>query len=135
MARVLVVDDDEFFVTLMMKTLEQQGHVVAFALEGVTGMKAFDLFMWDAVVCDMMMPEQDGAETIKQLRATHPNVAIVAISGGVGQEGSTTVDVLDIALRNGADITLKKPFKLSALAASVDAALASRGGRLMAASA
>lgn len=123
MARILVVDDDEFFVTIMMQALKKDGHDVAFAYEGFTGMKAFDVFGFDAVVCDMMMPEQDGEETIKQLRASRPDIAIVAISGGFSDDKT---DILDIARKQGADVTLKKPFLLQALTAAVDNALAER---------
>ncbi|MCE9521589.1 MAG: response regulator [Alphaproteobacteria bacterium] len=133
MARVLVVDDDEFFVTLMMQALTKHGHDVAFALEGVTGMKAFGSFDFDAVVCDMMMPEQDGEETIRQLRTSRPNIAIVAISGGLSVAGPTGADILDVALKQGANIALRKPFSLSALVAAVDAALASQRHRATAA--
>ena len=65
-------------------------------------------------------------QTIKQMRASRPDVAIVAISGGLSLGQWTKVDVLDIAGKLGADITLEKPFQLSELTAAVDASLASK---------
>ena len=126
MARVLVIDDDKLFVTLMVQALKQRGHDVEFALNGVSGVKLFGSSTFDAVVCDIVMPEQEGMQTIKQMRASRPDVAIVAISGGLSLGQWTKVDVLDIAGKLGAVITLEKPFQLSELTAAVDASLASK---------
>lgn len=126
MANILVIDDDKLFVTLMVHTLTKHGHQVAFAFDGATGTRAFAKARFDAVVCDMVMPEQEGVQTIRQMRAEQPDIAIVAISGGLSFSHSSKIDVLDIAKRLGADVTLKKPFQLSELVAAVDQALASR---------
>ena len=123
MARILVIDDDQLFVTLMVQALKQRGHEVEFAFDGVTGARTFARATFDAVICDIVMPEQEGVETIKQMRASCPDIAIVAISGGL-RFGHASVDVLDIAEKLGADITLKKPFQLSELSSAVDTALA-----------
>jgi DNA-binding response OmpR family regulator len=110
----------------MVHTLTKHGHQVEFAFDGTTGTRAFAKARFDAVVCDMVMPEQEGVQTIRQMRAEQPDIAIVAISGGLSFSHSSKIDVLDIAKRLGADVTLKKPFQLSELVAAVDQALASR---------
>jgi DNA-binding response OmpR family regulator len=127
MARVLVIDDDQLFLKLMIKTLEQRGHQVEFALDGATGERIFADSNYDAVVCDIVMPEQEGVQTIRQIRLHNPNVGIVAISGGLSFGHSGNVDVLDIAGKFGADVTLKKPFQLPELAAAVDKVLRAHG--------
>jgi len=126
MARVLVIDDDQLFVKLMVHALKQRGHEVEFALDGITGARTFAGANFDVVVCDIVMPEQEGVETIKQMRANRPDVAIVAISGGLSYGHSANIDVLDIAGKLGADMTLKKPFQLSELSAAVDTVLTAR---------
>jgi DNA-binding response OmpR family regulator len=125
-ARILIIDDDELFVKLMVHALKQRGHEVEFALDGLAGTRAFANGAFDAVVCDIVMPEQEGVETIKGLRRQRPDVGIVAISGGLSLGRASNIDVLHIAGQLGADVTLKKPFQLSELAAAVDQALCAR---------
>lgn len=126
MARILVIDDDQLFVKLMVSALKQRGHEVEFALDGMMGERTLATSHFDAVVCDLVMPEQEGMQTIRQMRTHRPDVAIVAISGGLGFSHSTNVDILDFAGKLGADVTLKKPFQLSELAAAVELSLAAR---------
>jgi len=126
MTRVLVIDDDQLFLKLMIRTLEQRGHQVEFAIDGATGERMFAASEYDAVVCDIVMPEQEGVQTIRQMRARRPDVGIVAISGGLSFGNSSSVDVLDIAGKFGADLTLKKPFQLPELAAAVEQVLSNR---------
>ncbi len=123
MARVLVVDDDELFVKLMCHSLKQKGHTVEFALDGHQGWKAFCDGQFDVVICDIVMPEQEGIETIKRIRQRNAEVGIVAISGGLSRSQTSNLDVLDIVSKLGANATLKKPFPLSELAACVDRVL------------
>jgi DNA-binding response OmpR family regulator len=123
-ARVLVIDDDEVFVDLMVHALQERGHDVAFALDGQAGCTAFASATFDVVVCDLVMPEQEGLETIRRIRRESSSVAILAVSGGMAR--APQIDVLHIARQFGADLTLSKPFKLSQLLAAVDNALASR---------
>jgi CheY-like chemotaxis protein len=126
MARVLIIDDDELFVKLMVHALKQRGHEVEFALDGLAGSRAFAMTPYDVVVCDIVMPEQEGVETIKAMRRQRSDVGIVAISGGLSLGHASNIDVLHIAGQLGADVTLKKPFQLPDLAAAVEQAIAVR---------
>jgi len=125
-SKILVIDDDKLFVTLMVQALTTRGHKVEFAFDGITGAQAFARSNFDVVVCDMVMPEQEGVQTIRQMRADRPDLAIVAISGGLSFSHASNIDVLDVAGKLGADVTLRKPFKLSELVAAVDRAIAAR---------
>jgi CheY-like chemotaxis protein len=124
MARVLVIDDDELIVKLMVHALSRRGHQVAFALDGDAGVRDFDGAHFDAVVCDIVMPEKEGVETIQHMRRARPDLGIVAVSGGMGGRGG--IDVLDFIEKLGADITIRKPFQMSALCDAVDQAIAAR---------
>ena len=126
MSRILVIDDDELFIKLMVHALTQRGHEVDFALDGLEGSKKFAATTYDAVVCDIVMPEQEGVKTITSMRRARPDVGIVAISGGLTKIGGKSIDILEIAERLGADRTLNKPFQLSELAKVVDEAIAAR---------
>jgi CheY-like chemotaxis protein len=129
MSRILVIDDDEFFCKLMVHALTQQGHEVDHAPNGLKGAEKFSNTAYDAVVCDIVMPEQEGVETIRAMRRQRPDIAIVAISGGLARGAGRALDVLVIAERLGADTTLSKPFQLSALVTTVESAIASRQSR------
>lgn len=124
MARVLVIDDDEVFVKLMVLALKQRGHEVESALDGAAGQTLFKASAFDAVVCDIVMPEREGIETIQEMRSQRPDVGIVAISGGLYLGHKSNIDVLDVIEKLGADITVKKPFQMSALCQEVDDAIA-----------
>jgi len=123
MARVLVIDDDELFVKLMCHSLKQKGHTVEFALDGQQGWNVFCEGQLSVVVCDIVMPQQEGFETITRMRQHNAEVGIVAISGGLSRSLPSNLDVLDIVARFGANATLKKPFPLSELALSVERVL------------
>ena len=70
----------------------------------------------DAVITDIVMPEHEGIETIVALRAAAPNLPIIAISG-CGQV--IAAEFLDMALQAGATATLRKPFELATLLATL----------------
>jgi DNA-binding response OmpR family regulator len=124
MSRILVIDDDKVFAKLITIFLAQRGHDVATALDGQEGLEQFKAGTFDLVVCDIVMPNREGIETIRELRRLNQNIAIVAISGDLSPVQTANVDVLDLAEMMGADVSLKKPFPLSALAAGIERALA-----------
>jgi len=121
--RVLVVDDDQFFLSLMAQALKQDGYDVEVAMDGDEGARVFAASRFDAVICDIVMPGQEGLETMWQMRIARPDLAIIAVSGGVQIDEFEPMDSLEIAARFGADLTLKKPFELPDLTAAVERAL------------
>jgi DNA-binding response OmpR family regulator len=120
MARILVIVDDVLFVNLMWRSLVQAGHSVDCALDGKAGWNKFCKSSPDAVICDIVMPEQEGLETVREMRLRDKNVAIIAISGGLSRLSRGQLDVLGLVEKLGADATLKKPFELSELTRLVD---------------
>ena len=121
--RILVIDDDAFFVKLMAHALQKNGHVVEYSLDGLAGARHFEDKCFDAVICDLVMPEQDGIETIREIRFASPDVAIVAISGGAPTGEAISFNRLSSAHWLGADVTLKKPFSMPALVSAVEEAV------------
>ena len=124
MARVLVIDDDSLLVQVITRTLETRGYEVASATDGEAGMRMFQQSSYDVVLCDLVMPRQEGLQTIQQLRGSSPNVAIVAISGGLSMGAAASIDILEIAGKFGADVTLRKPFQMSTVAEAIESAMA-----------
>jgi DNA-binding response OmpR family regulator len=85
--------------------LEDHGFAVLTANNGARGLEAFRGHRPVAVLTDILMPEQDGIETILQIRRERSEVKIIAISGA-GRIGKT--DFLTIARKLGADATFEK---------------------------
>ncbi len=129
-ARILVIDDDRVFATLVAEALTSAGHRVDVAADGRQGLAAVRTTRFDAVVTDIIMPDQEGIETIRMIRRAEPELPILAMSGGGLR---LSLDLLQMAVAIGADDTLAKPFLPGELVRRVSALLARREGRLMAA--
>jgi CheY-like chemotaxis protein len=104
---VLVIDDEAIVRMTLARMLELAGYRVLQAVNGVEGLKVFAREHIDLVMCDIIMPEKEGIETIGEIRCKNRTVKIIAMSGG-GRMGSG--GFLDMAMRLGADHTLAKPF-------------------------
>lgn len=116
MMRVLVIDDDEQMRILLRQVMEWSGYAVMDAADGRKGMQKQREQPADLVITDLIMPEQEGLETISTLRKEFPNVKIVAISGGgrIGPEA-----YLPAAQELGADLVFCKPFDVKEFVAAV----------------
>jgi DNA-binding NtrC family response regulator len=109
MARVLIIDDNTPTRHMLRQALERAGYEVADAPDGRAGMQLQRAMPADVIITDILMPEQEGLETIRELQRDFPTTKIIAISGG-GQIG--TYSFLAIAERLGARRALQKPFGL-----------------------
>ena len=117
MANVLVIDDDSVERGVICHVLAGRGHKGVEAGNGMEGMVALAHTRFDLVICDMLMPVQDGIETIQQIRNLYDNIPIIAISGA---RGGDKFSPLDDAMALGADRSVKKPFTVAQLMAAVD---------------
>jgi CheY-like chemotaxis protein len=112
MKRVLVIDDDEGVRLTLNHVLVADGYAVWTAADGIEGVKLAQSCRPDVVLTDLLMPKQDGLETIALLKREHPDLRIVAMSGGLRMGHG---DILESASKSGADRVLAKPFDLTAL--------------------
>jgi DNA-binding response OmpR family regulator len=124
--RLLVIDDDNLVRAALTDMLQTAGFEVVTASNGRLGLELLDTTPVDAIITDILMPEQEGLETIREARQRFPDIRILAISGGGAGGGET--QLLRFAESFGADQTLPKPFTGSQLVAAVRALLANRGG-------
>jgi DNA-binding response OmpR family regulator len=122
MAKILLVDDDEFVRRPVQMNLQRAGHAVDEASNGRDAVTAYREKRYDIVVTDLIMPEQEGLETIMQLRRHDAEVRVIAISGG-GRVNAT--NYLALAKSLGARRTLAKPFTTEELLAAIDQVLPS----------
>jgi CheY-like chemotaxis protein len=112
MTRILVADDDTDVRAALRVALEGEGYEVEAVPDGERAMQVHEKQPADVLITDLFMPEQDGFETVKYFRARNPGMQIVVISGWKrGQKA----DHLAVAQQAGADVTLRKPFRLGEL--------------------
>ena len=121
MARILVLEDDGATRSIVKETLIAGGHDVLEAADGRAGLRVFGANKVDLVITDMLMPDMDGVELVRTIRAYGAPVRIVAISGG--SAACDPADLLETAVRLGADAALPKPFRPSDLRELVAAVL------------
>jgi DNA-binding response OmpR family regulator len=100
----------------MHRALEDAGYAVLQAEDGQVGLEMLEKQGADLVVTDIMMPERDGIETIREVHRACPETRIIAISGG-GESHDLTY--LRMAPAFGADAALVKPFRIGELIALV----------------
>ena len=106
MAKILLVDDAAFMRKVIKDTLNKNGYTdVHEAVDGADAVEKYDELHPDLVMMDITMPNMDGLEALKAIRAKDPNANVVMCSA-MGQE-SMVID----AVRSGAKDFIVKPFK------------------------
>lgn len=121
MLHILLVDDDELLRGALRLMLVNMGHHVTELSDGRETLRLCELEPPDLLVTDLIMPGVDGLETIAALRRAHPDVKIIAMSGG---SRFNAHDFLRIAKMMGAHAILEKPFTSEAMATAIQVALA-----------
>jgi two-component system KDP operon response regulator KdpE len=114
--RILVVDDEQQITMVMRSGLTKHGFDVRVASEGESALELFQLWTPDLVITDLSMPNMDGLEVCRRLRAVS-TVPIIVLS--VKGDESVKIEALDA----GADDYVTKPFAMGEFLARVRAAL------------
>lgn len=126
-ARILIIDDDAAISRTLSLILTRAGHRVATATSGRKGLELLSQDAFDLVLTDIIMPEFDGIEAIRRIRSDHPDLRIIAMSGG-GQIDKA--DFLHMAEVLGADQVLEKPVRSERLIELVGSVMAAPPRRL-----
>jgi two-component system KDP operon response regulator KdpE len=113
---ILVVDDEPQITRVLKTTLLSQGYGARAASDGYEALQMMKSWSTDLLITDLRMPEMDGLELCRQVRATS-QIPIIVLS--VRGEERTKVEALDA----GADDYVTKPFSTKELLARVRAAL------------
>ncbi len=116
--RILVVDDDKSIRLLYTRVLSTEGFEVKTAENGREAVNLLSDFRANLIILDLVMPEQEGIETLLQLHHKHPEIPVVAISGALG-----ATEYLHVANLLGASYTLPKPIKPEQLLKTVHSVL------------
>lgn len=123
--RILVVDDEPLLRKVVMRVMRRKGHECTEASDGKEALERFKTEHFDLVVSDFHMPEMDGLELIKGLKAINPDVKIVVGSGNFA-DNKRKMDANEAKLallQAGATVLLDKPYDASQLENAVRSAL------------
>src|SRR5215471_8838582 len=105
--RILIVEDDAVFLRPLLRVVEAEGYEVRAMQSGEAALELLRHEDFDLVLADKQLPKMDGIELVRQIKAGHPDVAIVVMTA------HATVEAAVEALRLGAVDFLLKPFDLT----------------------
>jgi len=117
--QLLLIDDDPNLILLVKDYLEFRGYEVKTAGNGREALEVLEHSLPDMIICDVMMPEMDGYDFVKQVRE-NPNTEWVPILF-LSPKGQSQDRVR--GLNTGADVYMVKPFEPEELVAQVESSL------------
>jgi two-component system KDP operon response regulator KdpE len=115
-AKILIVDDEAQITRVLRTALSTQGYSIRIAANGVEGMEALHEWQPDLVITDVSMPQMNGVELCREIRAVS-QIPIIVLS--VRNQDHSKIEALDA----GADDYVTKPFSIQELQARVRAQL------------
>lgn len=117
MATILLVEDDDLVRDMLAQVLQRAGHEVKSASNGEDATEILKTIEPNIMVTDIIMPKKSGITLISEVKNKHPNMEIIAISGG-GRLDPT--GYLDLSESLGATVSFEKPIDKSALLMAID---------------
>ncbi|MFT7619216.1 MAG: DNA-binding NtrC family response regulator [Planctomycetota bacterium] len=120
MSKIIVLDDDAQFRGMLQRILEKVGYEVQCVESAKSLMSELRVSEVDLIVTDIIMPEQDGIQTITEVKKEFPEAKIIAISGG-GRFGPASY--LDTAQMLGACRSFEKPLNMPEFLEAVETEL------------
>jgi len=115
--RILIVDDEEMICFIFAQRLFKQGYLCTTANNGKEALGHFQKNTFSLIISDIKMPEMDGIELLKRVKATNPNMMVIMITA------FPEIDLAVEAMRLGAYDFIVKPADLELVALSVKRAL------------
>jgi DNA-binding NtrC family response regulator len=118
MANLLVVDDERAVRAFLVTALEDDGHAVTTASDGLEALARLSECAFHVVLCDLRMPRMGGMELLKAIRREYPEIEVVVLTGHGSVESAVA------AMKEGAFDFLEKPLgSPDALKLTVDRAV------------
>lgn len=108
-ARILLIDDEEAFITTMSKRLDKRGHPVSMAFSAQEGIAALEKEVIDVVILDVKMPGMDGIEALSVIKGRYPMVEVIMLTG------HATVESAIEGMKRGAFDYMMKPCDMDEL--------------------
>ena len=121
--RILIVEDDKNFSIVLRQELEDAGHSVEHAVDGVEGVLRCIQEDFDFVLLDIKMPKLDGINALRIIRKVRPELPAVTYSGNAGSGEMAE------SLRAGAIRCFIKPFSIAQLKEEIERHFSRHAGR------
>jgi DNA-binding response OmpR family regulator len=113
---LLVVDDERLIVKSLRRSLESRGFVVTGCHTGSEALEIHEKSAFDAIICDIFLPDLDGVEVLKALRARGDQTPFVLVSGVANAEMPVA------GITAGATCFITKPIDVDVVMSSIQAA-------------
>ena len=122
--KILIIEDEKLLADSVKMLLERKGFEVECVYDGKSGAQYAELGVYDLLILDVMMPEMDGYQVAREVRAKRCATPILMLTAKSGLEDRIT------GLNAGADYYLTKPFDTRELLACINALLRRQGGQV-----
>lgn len=122
MAKILLIEDDEFLSELVCKCLTRDNHIVETASTGEDGLDLLRVYKYDLIVLDWLLPGLTGMDVCREYRTRGSSCPILMLTV------KSSIDAKEEGLNAGADDYLTKPFHPRELSARVRALLRRSAG-------
>jgi len=118
--RLLLVDDEVGFTTIMAKRLTRRDMEVTTAFSGAQGIQALRTKRFDVAVLDLKMEDMDGIEVLKIFKIMDPNMPAIMLTGHGSEESAKE------GIQHGAYDYLTKPYEFTELLEKIHEAVSSK---------
>lgn len=109
LGKILVVDDEEIFCTVLSSSLQHRGYTVRSAVSGKEAIEALNREYFDVVITDLQMQEINGYNVAGHVKTCCAQTTVILITGGDCSK------IEDEALERGVDVLFQKPFAVEEL--------------------
>ncbi len=118
--KILIVDDEKDFLEVMSERMAARDMDVSTAASALEAIEMIEKESYDAVVLDLMMPEMDGLEALKAIKAKRPEIQVILLTG------HATVEKGIEAMKLGAIDLVEKPADMKVLTEKIHNAQAQK---------
>lgn len=119
--KILIVDDNDLMRTLLRGLLRNEEYeIVGEAKNGIVALELAERLRPDIVCMDVMMPEMDGLEALQSIKAKHPEIRVVMITG------NPSVETVQESIQSGANGFIVKPFNAARVIETLQRALSGK---------
>lgn len=118
---VLIIDDEEIVRLSCHRILQPEGYKVRTAMSAAEGFTMLEEELPDIVLTDIKMPDTDGIEVLKRIKAQYPDIEVIMITGY--HAIATAVSTADVIGKLGAFAYIEKPFAPDAIIRVIEKAM------------
>ena len=119
-AKILIVDDNDLMRTLLRGILRNEDYqIIGEARNGAVAIEMVERDKPDLICMDVMMPEMDGLEALQNIKASHPEIIVIMITG------SPSAENVQESIKGGASGFIIKPFNTAKVLDTIERALGS----------